>query len=85
MKYETARPRVAGYYWCRCARVMSGGYYEAVVKVYCSRSDKVHGVPDAVFWDGDDFAVDDSRFVAFAGPIPPPEDGAVADSGDEGA
>ena len=71
MKYTTARPTVAGFYWARCQKITTGGEYETVVKV--SASSSTGGRPDHVFWDGENVSISDERLLAFAGPIPFPE------------
>jgi hypothetical protein len=78
MKYTTDRPLVEGFYWAKCSRSLSGGEYETIVRVYSCLGKTSPIAPDSVFWDGEVFSVNDHKLLAFAGPILPPTETAVA-------
>ncbi len=71
------RPQVAGFYWARCRGSLSGRVYETVVKISSTGlfgGSSKSTVPDTVYWDGVSIGIDDDRLLAFAGPIPTPEE-----------
>jgi hypothetical protein len=59
------RPTVPGFYWAKCVGLLSDREFESVVKLT---------TPTKVFWDGENITIDDERLLAFAGPIPRPEE-----------
>lgn len=75
-----SRPVLAGYYWAKCVAAMSGREYETIVDVYTACRDRdtpeshAQRAPDTVFWDGENVSIEDERLLAFAGPLPRPEE-----------
>ena len=75
------RPTVVGHYWVRYMAPLSGHVHETVVHVYNKKhtmaiiQGAVNGdPPDTVFWDGENVSLEDDRLLAFAGPLPKPEE-----------
>lgn len=87
MIYLPYRPRYAGYYWVKICPNLSKTteppqYIERIVKVFSTCHDgdgpEEHSGrrPNMVCLDGDTILIEDPRLLAFAGPIPKPEDDA---------
>jgi hypothetical protein len=74
-----SRPSEPGWYWAKCAALLSDHEYECIVRVYTACKDRdtpeAHSsrAPDTVFWDGENVSIEDERLLAFAGPIQTPE------------
>lgn len=66
--WTTAKPNVEGFYWCKCRGQLSGKIHTTVVAVY--RPNATDGL--RVFWDGENFSINDDCFTAWSGPIEPP-------------
>ena len=63
--YTTKQPTIDGFYWCKCRGRLSGVVYETVVRV--SNNGK------NVFWDGDNFNMNNHDFLEWSNnPIPKP-------------
>lgn len=68
------RPKVVGFYWAKCVGVLSGRQYETVVKITTGIGQSKSDRPTSVFWDGTCVQIDNEHLLAFAGPIPRPEE-----------
>ena len=62
LHYTTCTPNVDGFYWVKTKGALSGRSFETIVKVYNQCT--------IVFYDGENFSVNDPRFEQWAGPIP---------------
>lgn len=65
MHWTSKPPTQDGFYWCQCKGILSGKLFVTVVKVSNNCTN--------VFWDGDNFAIDDDSFIQWSDqPIPQP-------------
>ncbi len=63
MKWTKNKPTKKGYYWVRSKTLISGKIKDFIVHVYSSTP---KGTPDTVFWDGENFSLDDETFLKWS-------------------
>lgn len=75
MKWTNETPVEEGYHWVKKSVKVDVDWTEQVLAIArIFKNWKCSSTPDSIYCDGELYTINESRFVAFAGPIPQVEE-----------